>query len=189
MDTKILDSIFEDSNRRMDGAVESTHRELVKIRSGKATTAILDGIRVEYYGTKTPLNQIASISVPEPRLLTVQPWDKSIIQEIDKEIRTADLGFNPDNDGTIIRIPIPQLTEERRVELVKLAKKFAEDGHIAVRNVRRDINNQIKQIQKKDDISVDNAHDGLNKIQEMTDEHIRKIDELIELKEKDIMEI
>ena len=183
------EEIFVDAERRMNNAVESTRGELTKIRTGKASTALLDSVKVDYYGTMTPLNQIATIGVPEPRLLTIQPWDKSAIGAIEKAIQTADLGLNPINDGHLIRLPIPQLTEERRLELVRICKKIGEDGRVAIRNVRRDANDKLKASEKEHEISEDDSHRFQDNIQELTNDTIKKIDELLEKKEAEILEV
>ncbi len=180
--------IEKDAERRMSLAVESTVSEFTKIRTGKASTAILDSVRVDYYGSMVPIKQVANIGIPEPRLLTVQPWDKNIIGAIEKAIQVADIGLNPINDGHLIRLPIPQLTEERRSELAKICKKIAEDGRIAVRNIRRDANEKLKNAEKDHTISEDDSHRFQDNIQELTNETIKKIDELLENKEAEIME-
>ncbi len=181
--------IIKDAKRRMDGAINALHDELVKIRTGRATPTLLDGIRVEYYGQKVPLNQVATVTAPEPRLLVVQPWEKKILGEIEKEIQKADLGLNPSNDGTVIRIPIPQLSEERRRDLVKLVHKFAEEGRIAVRNVRRDANDHLKKLEKNHDISEDQLKDYLDEVQKLTDDHIKEIDDIMKNKEQEILKV
>ncbi len=181
--------IIKDARRRMDGAISAFHDELVKIRTGRATPTLLDGIRVDYYGQKVPLNQAATVTAPEPRLLVVQPWEKKMLGEIEKEIQKADLGLNPSNDGTVIRIPIPQLSEERRKDLVKLVHKFAEDARVAVRNVRRDANDHLKKLEKNHEISEDQLKDYLDEIQKLTDDHIKEIDEIMKNKEEEILKV
>ncbi len=181
--------IIKDAKRRMEGAINAFHDELVKIRTGRATPTLLDGIRVEYYGQKVPLNQVATVTAPEPRLLVVQPWEKKMLAEIEKEILKADLGLNPSNDGTVIRIPIPQLSEERRKDLVKLVHKFAEDARIAIRNVRRDANDHLKKLEKNHEISEDQLKDYLDQVQDLTDDHIKKIDDIMKNKEAEIMKV
>ena len=185
----MIESIKKESKHRMELSVESIRNELAKLRSGKATPALLDNITVPYYGTITPLRQVANVSAPEPRLLVIQPWEKSLLGEIEKAILKSDLGLNPTNDGIVIRIPIPQLTEERRHSLVKLAKKIGEDGKIAIRNIRRDANEQLKKAEKDHDISEDEKHRSLDDVQSMTDDYSKKIDEILLLKEKEIMEV
>ncbi len=181
--------LLKDAKHRMDRAVETFSNELTKIRSGRANPALLDGIRVDYYGQTVPLNQAATITVPEPRLIVVQPWEKSMLAEIEKAILKADLGLNPSNDGSIIRLPIPQLSEERRKELVKLIHKFAEEGKIAIRNVRRDVNDHLKRLEKNHELSEDELSVELDEVQKITDEHTKKIDEIVERKEKEILEV
>ncbi len=178
-----------DAEERMNKTLEAVREELAKIRTGKATTSLLDTIKVNYYGTVVPLKQVANITVPEPRLLAVQPWEKNLIPEIEKAIMKSELGLNPTNDGKIIRIPFPPLTEERRKELVKLVKKMAEEGRIAIRNIRRDVNDHIKKAQKNHELTEDQEKDELEEIQKLTDEFIKKIDEILADKEEEIMEV
>ncbi|MDZ7725420.1 MAG: ribosome recycling factor [candidate division KSB1 bacterium] len=185
----MIETIRKDSKQRMEKAVDVVSQEFTKLRTGKATPALLDGIKIDYYGQSTPLKQVANVSAPEPRLLVIQPWDKSMLGEIEKTIMKSDLGLNPTNDGIVIRIPIPQLTEERRKDLVKVAKKIAEDGKVAIRNIRRDANEKLKKAEKSSDISEDDMHTGQEKVQELTDETIKKIDEMLEHKEKEIMTV
>jgi ribosome recycling factor len=183
------DKIMTDTEHRMQKSVEAVTHDLGGIRTGKATPALLDSVKVEAYGQKSPLNQVASISVPDPKSLVVQPWDKSIIGEVVKAIQIAELGFNPQVEGNIVRIPVPPLSEERRRELAKLCKKVAEDGKVAIRNVRRDANDQLKKAEKDKQISEDQQHRSMEKIQELTDKFIKKIDELVEAKEKELMSV
>ncbi|NIA29254.1 MAG: ribosome recycling factor [Actinobacteria bacterium] len=185
----MINETKHDTRKRMELAVESIRNELAKLRTGKATPAILDSIIVDYYGSKVPLKQVANVSAPEPRLLVVQPWEKSLLSEIEKEILKSDLGLNPANDGIVIRIPIPQLTEERRQALVKVAKKVGEDGKIAIRNIRRDANEKLKKAEKDHDISEDSMHTAQDDVQKLTDDFIKKIDEILTFKEKEILEI
>ena len=184
-----MNANVKDASSRMDKSVEAFRHEIAKIRTGKATTALLDGIKVEYYGSLTPLTQTANVSVLDAHTLSITPWDKSIINEIEREILKSELGLNPNNDGTNIRIPIPPLTEERRKDLVKLVKKIGEDCKIAIRNVRRDVNDHLKKQEKDKEISEDNLHDLEAEVQKLTDQHIDKIDELIKHKEEEIMEV
>ncbi|WP_456408896.1 ribosome recycling factor [Caldithrix abyssi] len=186
MDAK---EIIKDAKRRMNGALNALRDELVKIRTGRATPNLLDGIKVEYYGQKVPLNQVATVTAPEPRLIVIQPWEKKMVAEIEREILKADLGFNPNNDGTVIRIPIPPLSEERRKDLVKLVHKFAEEARIAVRNVRRDANDQLKKLEKDHQISEDELSVYLDDVQDLTDDHIKKIDEMMKEKEAEILKV
>jgi ribosome recycling factor len=173
----------------MGKSLESLGRELAGIRTGKATTTVLDGIKVDYYGTPTPLKQVASISAPDPKLLVVQPWEKTVIPEVVKAIQKADLGFNPITEANVIRIPIPPLNEERRREMVKLVKKFGEDGKISIRNIRRDIIEMLKKAQKESDITEDEFHQGQKHVQDITDEHIVRVEDMIEEKEAEVMEV
>ncbi len=185
----MLDAIYKDTKERMQKTIEALNREFGAIRTGKASVHLLDTVQVDAYGSKMPINQLATISTPEPRLLVVQAYDKSTVGDIIKAIQVADLGLNPVPEGQTIRIPVPALNEERRKELVRLCKNTAEDSRVAIRNIRRDANDQIKQAQKDKDISEDLEKRGLDKIQEITDEHIKKVDELLEKKEKDVMEV
>lgn len=178
-----------DMKDQMDAAVEAMRREFASVRTGKATPALLDTVRVEAYGSKVPLNQVANVSVPEARLLVVQPYDKNVIGEIEKAIMTADLGLNPSNDGNLIRVPIPPLSEERRKDMVKLLHKMAEEGRVSVRHARQEANKEIKQQEHDHDISEDEARRQLDEVQTTTDEYIAKIDQMMEKKESEIMEV
>lgn len=184
-----INEIKKDAEERMGKAVENTRTELTKIRTGKASTALVDTVKVEYYGTVVPLKQVASINTPEPRLITIQPWEKKMIGEIEKALLKADLGLTPNNDGTLIRLPIPQLTEERRKDLVRLCHKLAEEGRIGIRGVRRDANDKLKELEKSHDISEDQFHTATDEIQKTTDSHIEQVDELLKNKEAEIMEV
>ncbi len=183
-----LEEIFKDAEDRMKKSVHHVQHELARVRTGRATPALLEAVKVDYYGSKVPLNQVGTITAPEPRLLVVQPWEKRMIAEVEKAILQAELGLNPSNDGNVVRVPIPELSEERRQDLLKLVKKYCEDGRVAIRNVRRDANEHIKKLEKSHEISEDNSHDALEKIQKMTDQYIEEIDQLLEMKEKEIME-
>ena len=183
----MIDTVKKDAKDRMEKAVDVVRSDFTKLRTGKATPALLDGVMVEYYGSPMPIKQVANVSAPEPRLLVIQPWEKNMLAEIEKAIQKADLGYNPANDGIVIRIPIPQLTEDRRKDLVKIAKKDAEEGKIAIRNIRRDANEQLKKAEKSGDVSEDQMHDGQGDVQKVTDEYVKKIDAILELKEKEIM--
>ena len=185
----MIEDVKKDVKHRMEQAVESVRAELAKLRTGKASPTILDGITVNYYGTNTPLRQVGNVSAPEPRLLVIQPWDRSLLGEIEKAILKSDLGLNPANDGIVIRIPIPSLTEERRQSLVKVGKKITEEGRVAVRNIRRDANEKLKKLEKDHKISEDDLHRSQDEMQKMTDDYIKKLDEILALKEKDILEI
>lgn len=185
----MIKDILKDTETRMQKATDVVRQELVKLRTGKATTTLLDGIRVDYYGTTTPLNQIANVSVADIHTLTVMPWDKSALDAIVKAIQTANLGLNPVKDADMVRVPIPPLNEERRRELVKLAKKFGEDGKIAVRNVRRDAIEHLKKAEKAEHLSEDDRKRGEQEIQKLTDKFVKEIDTLLLHKEKEIMEV
>lgn len=184
-----MKEIINDAKIRMNKSVEAFKHDISKIRTGKATTTLLDGIKVDYYGTATPLNQTANVSVLDSHTLSITPWDKSMVGPIDKAILTADLGLNPVNDGTNIKVPIPPLNEERRKDLVKLAKKFGEDSKIAIRNIRRDANDHLKKAEKEKELSEDLRHDAEQDVQKYTDEHVNQIDELLKQKEEEIMEV
>ncbi|MGQ9512555.1 ribosome recycling factor [Thermodesulfitimonas sp.] len=173
----------------MKKAVEHLRKELLAVRTSRATPALLDKVMVNYYGTPTPVNQLATISVPEPRLLLVQPWDKSVLGEIERAIMKSDLGLTPMNDGTVIRLVLPQLTQERRQELVKVVRKKAEEGRVAVRNIRREINDDLKARQKEGGFSEDELKRLQGEVQKLTDKYIKKIDDLLAAKEKEIMEV
>lgn len=179
----------KDAEDRMGKSVDSVRTEFGRIRTGKATVALLDGIKVDYYGSTVPLNQVANITVPEMRSLSIQPWEKNMLTEIEKAIQKSDLGLNPINDGQAVRVPIPPLTEERRKDLVKHVRKLAEEGKVAIRNIRRDVNDQIKKKEKDHEISEDVAHHEQEEVQKITDNYIAKIDELVTAKEADIMEV
>lgn len=178
--------IYDNAELEMEGVLDFLKRELGHIRAGKASPSMLDGIKVDYYGSVSPLNQVANIAVPEARMLTIQPWDKSMIGPIERAIHASGLGFNPQNDGVLIRVPIPMLTEERRNELVRLSKEQAEKARIGVRNVRRDANETIKKLTKDESLPEDARFEAESEIQKLTDRHIAKIDEMIQVKEKEI---
>jgi ribosome recycling factor len=184
----MLDEIYQETRDNMKKSITSLENEFKRIRTGRASLSILDGIRVDYYGTPTPLNQMASLSVPESRLISIQPWDVSVIKEIEKAILKSDLGLTPSSDGKIIRIAIPPLTEERRKELVKVVNKISEDHKVAVRNLRRDANDMIKDLKKEGEVSEDEAFKAQEQIQNITDEHINLIDDINKNKEKEILE-
>ncbi len=181
--------ILKNTEDRMKKAVEVVREELVKIRTGKATTALLDSVRVEYYGSMVPLHQVANISTPDVHTISVQPWEKNMVAPIDKAILNANLGLNPINDGNVIRVPIPPLNEERRRELVKLTKKFGEEGKVAVRNVRRDAIEHLKKEEKDNHMPEDERKRSEQEAQKFTDKHIKEIDTLLAVKEKEIMEV
>lgn len=174
---------------RMDKSIEALKHEFASIRTGRASVSLLDKVMVDYYGTPSPINQVANISVPEPRMILIAPWDKSMIGAIEKAILQSDLGLNPGNDGAQIRLVIPQLTEERRKAIVKVVHKKAEDAKVAIRNIRRDANDAIKKEEKAKTITEDDAKDGLDQIQKLTDAKIKQIDQLKDVKEKDVLEV
>lgn len=185
----MINELFKDADHRMQMSVEHVKHEFSGLRSSRASITLVENIKVEYYGNPTPLNQVANLSVPEPRLIVIQPWEKSLTAEIEKAIMSADIGLNPQNDGVMIRIPIPQLTDERRKELIRHVHQLAEEARIGVRNVRRDANDHVKKAEKEHELSEDNAKRAIDNIQEMTDKYIKMIDEASEAKEKDIMEV
>ncbi|HET7705593.1 MAG TPA: ribosome recycling factor [Thermoanaerobaculia bacterium] len=185
----MIQDVIRDIQHRMHGAIEALHREFKTLRTGRANAAMLDGIVIEYYGTPTPLAQVASLKVPEPSLIVAEPWDKTMVGAIEKAIRNADLGLNPANDGKIVRIPIPQLTEERRKELVKRAHHVAEEARTAIRQVRRDGNERLKKMLKGHEISEDDEKRGLDEIQKLTDKHIDEVGTILKHKETDIMAV
>lgn len=185
----MLEEVSRSTNQAMDKAMEHLHHELSTIRTGKANPTLLDTIHVKYHGQSVPLKQLASVSVPDPRLITIQPWDKSVIAEVEKAIQASELGLTPQNDGTLIRLPIPPLTEERRKDLVKVIKRMGEDCKVSLRNARRDANERIKKLEKAHEISEDLSHTKQDEIQKITDSHVEKVDEIVNAKEKEIMEI
>ncbi len=174
---------------RMEGAIEALRKEFGSIRTGRASLSLLDGIMVDYYGTPTPIQQVASLSVPESRQIAIQPWEQRIIPEIEKAIMKSDLGLTPSNDGKVIRIGIPPLTEERRKQLVKVVRKKAEEAKISVRNIRRDSNEELKKLEKEKHLSEDDVKKSLEEIQKLTDSYIEKVDEVVKHKENEIMEV
>jgi ribosome recycling factor len=180
---------LKDAKRRMEGAVKALATEFASVRTGRASTGLLDRITVEAYGTRTPLNQLATIHAPEPRLITVQPYDRSIMAQVEKAIMESDLGMTPNNDGQMIRLPVPQLTEERRKEMVRLVHKMAEDARIAVRNVRRDVLNELKRAEKDHELSRDELARAQEETQKLTDAEVKAIDELMARKEAEILEV
>ena len=184
----MIDDIYQDTRESMGKSIEALINEFKRVRTGRASLSILDGIKVDYYGTLTPLNQMATLAVPESRLITIQPWDVSVIKDIEKAILKSDLGLTPTNDGKILRISIPPLTEERRKELVKLVHKMCEDHKVSVRNIRRDSNELLKSLKNDGDISEDDAFKSQDEVQKITDEHIKLIDECDTKKEKEILE-
>lgn len=185
----MIENFIGDAQGRMDKSVETTHEHFNSVRTGRATPALLDRITIDYYGTPTPLKNLATINAPEPRMLTIQPFDPTSIKQIEKTILESDLGLTPSNDGKLIRLPIPQLTEERRKELVKLVKHMAEEGRVAVRNVRRDAIKHLGDLVRNGDVGDDEERAAESRVQKLTDEHTTKIDELLKRKEAEIMEV
>ena len=185
----MISEILGEAEERMGKSLAAFERELAAIRTGKATTALLDAVKVECYGRVMPLNQVASISVPESRLLLVQPWDRTIVSDVEKAIHKSDLGLVPNTDGNVIRLAIPPLTEERRHDLVKIVRKHAEEARISIRNIRRDANDDLKNSQKKGDISEDDSRKAMDKVQDLTDEYVGRIDDSLKAKEEEIMEV
>ena len=184
-----MEDRLKDAKRRMEGAVHALNTEFASVRTGRASTALLDRITVDAYGTRTPLNQLATIHAPEARLLTVQPFDRTILPAVEKAIQESDLGLTPNNDGQIIRLPVPQLTEERRKEMVRLVHKMAEEGRVAVRNVRRDVLNELKRAEKDGELSRDELKGAQDQVQKLTDAEVKAIDELMARKEAEILEV
>jgi len=184
-----INKLIADTRLKMRQTVDTVMRELGTMRTGRASLSMLDNIRVDYYGTPTPLNQVGNLAVPDPTLITLQPWDPSVLHAIEKAIRTSDLDLNPQNDGKIIRIPVPSLTEERRKTLVKHAHRHAEEGRVAIRNVRRDANEHLKKLLKEHEMSEDDEKHGLAEVQKMTDQHIEEINSVLKKKEAEIMEV
>ena len=185
----MIEDFIRDATQRMDKSVETTHDHFNSVRTGRAAPALLDRITIDYYGTATPLKNLATISAPEPRMLTIQPFDPNSVKSIEKAIMESDLGLTPSNDGKLIRLPIPQLTEERRKELVKVVRQRAEDGRVAVRNVRRDVMKHLEELVRKGDVGDDDERRAEDRVQKLTDEHTHKIDELLKRKEAEILEV
>jgi ribosome recycling factor len=183
------DEVLADLRKEMDGTLTAMRRELARTRTGRASTALLEGITVDYYGAKTPLNQLASLAAPEPRLLVVQPFDRSVINDVERAILQSDLGLVPQNDGKLIRVPIPELTEERRRDLVKHVRKVAEEYRVSLRNHRRDANDLLKELEKDGDLTQDEMHRGQEKTQELTKDYTERLDKVLKAKEDEIMEV
>src|SRR5436190_22826991 len=184
-----MDEFVSEAASRMGKSVEATHEHFNSVRTGRASAALLDRIQIDYYGTPTPLKNIATINVPEPRLLTIQPFDPTAIKQVERAIQESDLGLTPSNDGKIVRLPIPQLTEERRKELVKLVRHMAEEGRVAVRNVRRDVTRHLEELVRNGDVGDDDERAAEGRVQKLTDEHVHRIDDLLKRKEAEIMEV
>jgi ribosome recycling factor len=185
----VIDDFISDATQRMDKSVDATHDHFNAVRTGRASAALLDRIQIDYYGTPTPLKNIATINVPEPRAITVQPFDPTQVKAIEKAIMESDLGLSPSNDGKMIRLPIPQLTEERRKEYVKLVRQMAEEGRIAVRNVRRDVMKHLEELVRNGEVGDDEERAAEARVQKLTDEHVQKIDDLLKRKEAEVMEV
>lgn len=185
----VIKELLKEAEEKMKGVIAATKREFATIRTGRANAAILERVMVNYYGTPTPLTQMANVSVPEPRMITIQTWDRSALKDVEKAILQSDLGLTPSNDGQIIRLVIPPLTEERRKELVRLVRKEGEEKRVAVRNIRRDANEQVKSFEKDGKIPEDEAKRNEKQIQDLTDRYIKEIDQLLEVKEREIMEV
>jgi ribosome recycling factor len=185
----MVNDVMKDLQGSIEKAIDAFRRDLTKVRTGRANVAILDGVKVDYYGTPTPLNQVASVNVPDARLITIKPWEKTLIPEIEKSIRAAQLGLNPNSDGEIVRVPMPPLTEERRRDLVKMVKKMAEEAKVALRAHRRDANEMLKSFLKDKTITEDEEKGGLKKVQDATDASVTKVDEITAKKEAEIMEV
>lgn len=185
----MVDDVAQELQDNLDKAVEAFKRELDRVRTGRANLSVLEPVRVDYYGTKSPLNQVASLSIPDARLIVIKPWDKSIIGEIEKAINKAEIGLTPQNDGELIRLPIPALTEERRKDLVKQTRRMGENAKIGIRNHRRESNDLLKDLEKNKDISEDDKKRGLERTQKKTDQAVEQIDEILAKKEKEIMEV
>ena len=184
-----MDDFVSEASRKMDKSLESAAHEFNTVRTGRASAALLDRIQIDYYGTMTPLQQLATVNVPEPRLITIQPYDPGSIKNIERAIQESDLGLTPSNDGKLIRLPIPQLTEERRKELVKVVRGLAEEGRVAVRNVRRDAMHHLKELVRNGDVGDDEERRAEERVQKLTDEHVPRIDDLLKRKEAEIMEV
>jgi len=185
----MINEVIQETRERMSKSEMAFEKEISKVRTGRASQAVLDGVRVDYYGTQTPLPQMATVSIPESRLITVKPWDVSVINQVEKAILKANLGLTPSNDGKLIRISIPPLTEERRKEIAKSVSKICEDYKVAIRNIRRDSNEMLKDLQKEGDISEDDSFKAQKLVQEATDGYIKKLDEIFAMKEKEILEV
>ncbi|WP_062306192.1 ribosome recycling factor [Alicyclobacillus sendaiensis] len=183
------EELIQNLQERMDKAIQNLRREFATVRAGRAAPSMLDHVMVEYYGEQMPVNQVASVTSPEPRLLVISPWDKSMLGEIEKAIQKSDLGLNPANDGNVIRLTIPALTEQRRQELVKQVRKMAEEARVAIRNIRRDGNEEIKKLEKAGDLSEDDVRRLMERVQQLTDKAIAQVDRLLEDKEKDVTQV
>ena len=185
----MLDEIFDELKENFDGTIKGLQRELAKIRAGRANVSMLDGVRVEYYGSMTPIAQVATLKVADPRMITIQPWEKSLIADVERAITSSGLGLNPSNDGVNIRVPIPPLSEDRRRDLARVAKRAGEDHKIALRNHRRECNDTLKELEKESEITEDDLHRGFDQVNQLTETYSKKVDELLRAKEEEIMEV
>ncbi len=185
----MVDKIIKSADEKMRKAIESARHDFGTMRAGRATPAILERVMVDYYGTPTPVSQVGSVSVPDASMLIIQPWDKSILGDIEKAIFKSDLGLTPSNDGEVVRLPIPQLTEERRFELLKVVKGMAEEGRVSIRNIRRDANDHLKKEEKNHEMSEDDLRRGQDRVQKMTDKYVAELDHMLEVKEQDLLEV
>lgn len=185
----MVKDLLKETENHMKMTIEATKKEFQSVRTGRANAGVLDRVQVEYYGNPSPLNQVASVTIPDPRTIVIQPWDKSLLATIEKAILKADLGMNPVNDGSVIRLPVPQLTEERRKDLVKVVRKEAEEKRVVIRNLRRDTNDKIKNLEKSGKVTEDESKKGLDETQKLTDKYIAEIDKLLAQKEKEILEV
>jgi ribosome recycling factor len=186
----MVDDVLKELSSAMDKAIEAFKRDMAKVRTGRANIAMLDGVKVEYYGTPTPLNQVATLNVPDPRMITIKPWEKQLIAVIERAIKAqSDLGLNPTSDGEMVRVPIPPLTQERRKDLVKMLKKLAEEAKVALRSSRRESNEMLKELTSSGDISEDDERVGLKKVQDLTDKYTAIVDDLLAKKEKEVMDV
>lgn len=185
----MIDEVLSEARTGMDKAIKALKKEMTKVRTGRASTTLLDDVKVEYYGVPTPLSQVATLSAPEARLITVQPWEKNLLPAIEKALFKADIGLTPSSDGQLIRLPVPALTEERRLEMVKLIKRMAEDARISVRNARRDANENLKMLEKEKEITEDEQKRGEKDVQQLTDEYINNIEVVLQSKERELLEI
>lgn len=185
----MLKDVLKEGKDAMEKALKALRRDMARVRTGRASISLLDDVKVDYYGNPSPLNQVASLSVPEPRLITIQPWEKNLIPEIEKAIMKSDLGLNPSSDGQLIRLPIPALTEERRKEMAKLVRRMGEDAKVSIRNARRDGNDTLKMLEKEKEISADDLKNGEKDVQQLTDDYVAKVDEVVKNKEQELMEV
>jgi ribosome recycling factor len=185
----MVNDVLKDLGADLEKAAEALRRELAKVRTGRANLAILDGIRIDYYGQMTPLNQCASLQVPDPRLITIKPWERSLVSKIDQAIRQSDLGLNPASDGELVRVPIPPLTQERRRDLVKIVKRMGEEAKVAIRSARRDANQMLRELTDAGEVSEDDERQGLKKVQETVDRAVARVDEIVGKKEAEILEV